>query len=1550
MVARTVKLTRSGVGTLGRWITGERRPERFEKAAQSPSQPLPTGPDFVEFPASVDLENDDYGASLDRQNIPMEWVGSGAEDLGLNGDADIKALARTIQHGTGPEGQALRTDDAADADQKRICAFGIVWSPPKTVSLLMASRDAAIRDTVQKAVRAASDRYIETLERLLTVRRGKGGVRSERITGLIAVRALHQTTSAGDPHLHAHFIVAANAASAADGAYRAIDGRMMFQAQKLAEAAANALLQQQLQTHLGITDWTLKEAGSVPVYEIAALEPAAAPLSQARAHMQDIAQKMGVPFALRSRKMDAGLWRRHRERKAEIAEALEHRMDEALHEGGDAAQFIREQWRSVIDAAGVALDAIQVRASRRPPKPVPDLTLLNQPLESISPEEEAWAVAAIARNPGGKIALAQTLASLALPLHIRAQAALGFSAAKTKVAEIEARRQAIDTEMAALDRAQSILVRAAHQREVQDVHTYARALLRTLTEVLGTFTPTDVAARLVAVDGLALDEAQKAAARLLRFLVAQGLLHPAQGMDVEAACTVLENGGISAVTADNHRMTRTRSLVPDRLIREENALATQAHTLSAVRRASFVVPVPKDFTQEQASAAALLAQGRALSVTVGVAGAGKTFLARPVVAAAQRQGFQVRVLARNRSLAEALKEDLRCNDAQVFASFDPEQGKGQKTLLIVDEAGLADRSDLKRVLDAVEKTPNWQVWLIGDRAQAQPIDRLASFAVVEQAVAPDALCRLTTSYRCAAWAEEHALLRSIQSASNPAAVAALVDRIHREGRVLTVNPDTPESRPAQLAALAEQYRDQGEDVLVLCRDNASAATIAEYIQAHRGVSVDLRSALRFDQKAGIGDQVRTRRNDRHLGVRNGDLWTVRAVDAEGTLTLQSLKNPRRIVCLPKDYTQDALELAYAATADSAQGVTVDRVIVDTTGMGRSLLYSAATRGRQAPVLLVASAPEEAAKALSAVLQQDDVAETMREILGPQRQILEREIAGLRHMDASGLAPDLADKLEKRYNAQERWRRHPEAMYLQPEISAWETAWKGWQDRVTAHEEQQRREAAERERRAQEAREHHLASLRAQFARLIAHYRQAEALDDPETEAARWRAVGYKDSSPEYEASWRRSLHPRGALVYHPETFALKREQKALEAAYAPLVIRRERLEALRTQVRQTMALWTQAPADPLEALSRSCHIAQDAATQAGVSAVRIRETLESALQDTRLEIDGYRRRIAGQIQRVENTSAETDPETLADAWERAGYVHETHPFAGAWGPTRTHPFANPLHEELERLGNAMADHRQRWQTHQKSQDRERIRQGIQAQIQRLEQATGETPPDTFWDVWEQAGWQRTPDDHWTHPFAGDLGPELQRLSSAWDAYHQQHEAHLERQRKIALCRKHIIEQVNRLAREKLDTPELRAQMLQAAGYQYRPERNDWSHPYAAELTPELSAMKSAWQQLKQRGQTVREERIRESVNLFQAMTRDVQATGGWQPERDGPRLHQAGFTVQADGAMVPHDSTLRADDPSIQAAQQALLDAIRHPRPAPLPTPAPTYRPRGPGR
>ena len=143
-------------------------------------------------------------ATLARNGMPSLWCGKGAVALGLMGEATLADIKSAIIDGTW-KGEKLRTG------QVKKTGYSIVLGAPKTISLQLASSDPAVRAATEAAMAKAWTTYIETMESILTSRRGHDSARTIGIEGLLGASWLHRTSSTGDPHLHMHGVISSSA-------------------------------------------------------------------------------------------------------------------------------------------------------------------------------------------------------------------------------------------------------------------------------------------------------------------------------------------------------------------------------------------------------------------------------------------------------------------------------------------------------------------------------------------------------------------------------------------------------------------------------------------------------------------------------------------------------------------------------------------------------------------------------------------------------------------------------------------------------------------------------------------------------------------------------------------------------------------------------------------------------------------------------------------------------------------------------------------------------------------------------------------------------------------------------------------------------------------------------------------------------------------------------------------------------------------------------------------------------------------------------------------
>jgi hypothetical protein len=257
-------------------------------------------------------------------------------------------------------------------------------------------------------------------------------------------------------------------------------------------------------------------------------------------------------------------------------------------------------------------------------------------------------------------------------------------------------------------------------------------------------------------------------------------------------------------------------------------------------------------------------------------------------------------------------------------------------LVVIDEAGMADTLTLERVV-AYAVGRGAVVRLIGDDQQLAAIGAggvLRDIARTHGAVRLDELVRFADPTEAAASTD----LRE----GDAAALGFYLDhdRIHI-GDAATCTDQVFDAWTRDRAA--------GQDCLMLAPTRELVRELnlrGQAAQAGDGPS----ARLSDECAAYVGDTVITRRNDRRLAtsgtdwVKNGDRWIVSGVH-DGALTVRHRDTGLRAT-LPATYVEEHVELGWASTVHTAQGLTADVVHGIVTGTeSRQTLYTMLTRGR-----------------------------------------------------------------------------------------------------------------------------------------------------------------------------------------------------------------------------------------------------------------------------------------------------------------------------------------------------------------------------------------------------------------------------------------------------------------------------------------------------------------------------------------------------------------------------------------------------------------------------
>lgn len=345
---------------------------------------------------------------------------------------------------------------------------------------------------------------------------------------------------------------------------------------------------------------------------------------------------------------------------------------------------------------------------------------------------------------------------------------------------------------------------------------------------------------------------------------------------------------------------------------------------------------------------AMAGSGRRVQLALAPAGAGKTTAMRVLAGVWTEAGADVLGLAPSAAGAAALRDatGMPCETlAKLVHDLDTQPDSelaaavGPGTLLVIDEAGMADTITLDRVI-AFAVARGATVRLIGDDQQLAAIGAggvLRDIARTHGAVRLDEVVRFDDPVE----AEASLALRE----GERAALGYYLDhdRVHVGDQQAVVDEVFDAWRREQNAGRDCLMLAPTHDLVQQLNERARAARLAE-------TSAHDEALLRDGTHASVGDVVLTRRNDRRLGVsstdwvKNGDRWTVTRVH-DGTLTVRHRDSGLTTV-LPAEYVAAHVGLGYASTVHTAQGLTADVMHGVVTGAEtRQLLYTMLTRGR-----------------------------------------------------------------------------------------------------------------------------------------------------------------------------------------------------------------------------------------------------------------------------------------------------------------------------------------------------------------------------------------------------------------------------------------------------------------------------------------------------------------------------------------------------------------------------------------------------------------------------
>ncbi len=395
--------------------------------------------------------------------------------------------------------------------------------------------------------------------------------------------------------------------------------------------------------------------------------------------------------------------------------------------------------------------------------------------------------------------------------------------------------------------------------------------------------------------------------------------------------------------------------------------------------------------EQRALVTALTRGADGVQVVRAPAGAGKTFALDAAREAWQRSGVPVLGCALSARAACELRDQAAIEAttiAKLTHALDRGAALSRGGVLVVDEAGMVGTRDLARLAEAAHHSESKLV-LVGDDRQLPEINAGGAYRALADRLGATELREVRR--------QRHAWDRDALNALRDGQTGRFAREYHEHGRIVVAST----AEDARQAVVEDWWHsfERGGQALMIAHRRADVADLNERARermrdAGRLGSEELRTA--HDRAFAAGDRVVATRNDRRLGVLNGQTGTLAEL-RDDVVSVQLDDGPR--VDLPCGYAEDGgLDHGYAITAHRAQGATVDRTFVlGSEELYREWAYTALSRHRDEARFYVTATPTFLNRAPEPLRTKDDVADAVTRMLDDSRA---------EHLASHGVAPDL----------------------------------------------------------------------------------------------------------------------------------------------------------------------------------------------------------------------------------------------------------------------------------------------------------------------------------------------------------------------------------------------------------------------------------------------------------------------------------------------------------------------------------------------------------------
>ncbi|QDV73198.1 MobF family relaxase [Botrimarina mediterranea] len=363
---------------------------------------------------------------------------------------------------------------------------------------------------------------------------------------------------------------------------------------------------------------------------------------------------------------------------------------------------------------------------------------------------------------------------------------------------------------------------------------------------------------------------------------------------------------------------------------------------------------------------AICVGGDCVSVT-GVAGSGKTFVLGVAREVLEGGGFELIGTALAADAAKELEKGSGIQSTHLHKLLYDLNEKNRElsasTVVVLDEAGMVGTRQMADLLERIHQA-GAKVVMVGDPLQIQPVDSGAPFRKVSEEIGTAELVEIIRQRE--GYARQ--VVRDLRAGRAQEALAELAKR----GQV-TIAEESELARDQ----LVKDWEDivfkkkvPASDIAVLCGMNEDVRDLNRRLQAvmrERGELGDYRLEL-DGLEFCLGDRVAITRNDRMLGVRNGERGEVVGVRGK-TLWVKFEKSGFEIEIDTDDFAHVTLD--YAKSIHRSQGETVEHTLFLAGDVMTDLhtSYVAGSRARDKTFIYSHVSAVESVEGLAAMMSQ-----------------------------------------------------------------------------------------------------------------------------------------------------------------------------------------------------------------------------------------------------------------------------------------------------------------------------------------------------------------------------------------------------------------------------------------------------------------------------------------------------------------------------------------------------------------------------------------------------